>query len=186
MPNLVPAGIFFARQPFFKCPQDLFQTFFCTDFLIKQDWLYIIVYSNGLFFAHHHFLTKIFARLRKRLGTADFDLKELLEFRPKNWPRFINISDLKSLKKVKKCVKYHFMKKKRMKLCTFRYWYSGKYPKDNSNKLQYRNNASLFHQKICILCFLLIIINYSFSILHRLMGSQLTVNDQLLNGTKFN
>jgi hypothetical protein len=33
---------------------------------------------------------------------------------------------------------------------------------------------------------LLIIINYSFSLLHRLMGSQLTVDDQLLNGIKFN
>jgi hypothetical protein len=52
-------GHFFARQAFFKCPQDFFSNIFYTNYLIKHNLLYIKVYIERDFFARLHFFDYI-------------------------------------------------------------------------------------------------------------------------------
>jgi hypothetical protein len=69
-------GHFFARQDFFKCPPRflLEQTNEKSDvFHSKKDFLSNNKVLLSLKIARQHFLSLIFAQLRKRLGTAVLD-----------------------------------------------------------------------------------------------------------------
>jgi hypothetical protein len=76
---------FFCPPSLFQMPTRFFSNISNTNYHIKHNLLYTIVHRKGLslpgfiflttLLARHHFLTKIFARLRKRLGTAALDEK---------------------------------------------------------------------------------------------------------------
>ncbi len=72
-------GHFFARRAFLECPQTFFKHFCCNLTLKNTIYCAIMAFVRHILpvfkflsaiFARHHFLTKIFARCRKRLGTA--------------------------------------------------------------------------------------------------------------------
>jgi hypothetical protein len=88
VPNLVPASIFLPAKLFSNAHKTCFEHF--VHIFSYKRWLFVIVHRNGLFFARLHFLsaflarhellTKIFARLRKRLGTAGVGVQQCAEF----------------------------------------------------------------------------------------------------------